>query len=327
MKKVGADMLQRHKCRIKEIDEKQVFNTKEVQDLYKQVFSASNEMDFLSTLAIEKRELIAHQETFSIKLQKNHFQLFLIPIYIHGKKYEFIVDTGAQISGVVNKHSDLVDKYKQNKKIPIKSISGNKREVESICIDTFYLGALEIKNQSFILLDKEDFMFPFIKKEIMEFDGIIGWDILSHFDFEIDTKKGVFSILKSQQMFTYCNLVHALFPVVIVYDENNKPALFGIDTGAKVSWLDESYCERGNRKVVKQKRGLQVGVLGVEKTKINIIKECQYAFYKTQIQLENIRTGDTQVFMNLKLDGIFGNEIFKGKTLQVLNSKGMMVIK
>lgn len=320
-------MLQRHKCRVKQIEEKQVYNTKEVQELYKQVFSASNDMDFSSIMNIEEREMIMHQETFSIKLQRNHFQLFLVPVYIAGKKYQFIIDTGAQISGVVNKHTDLIERFKSNQKIQIKSIQGSKRNMHSICVDTTFLGALEIKHQSFVLLEKEDFMLPFIKKEIMEFDGIIGWDILSNFDFEIDTKKGIFSFLKSKKMFTYCNLVHALFPVVIVYDMQSKPALFGIDTGAKVSWLDEGYCKRKRLKVVKQSRGLQIGVLGIEKSKVDIMKENTYQLYKTQIELENTRTGDTQVFMNLKLDGIFGNEIFKGKTLKVLNSKGMLMIE
>lgn len=319
-------MFERHKCKCEKIKEVKVYNTKEVQELYHKVFAASDEMDFLKCANTLKREIIKHTETFTLKLEKNTFHLFLVQVNIHNQVYKFVLDTGAQISGIMSKHQDLIHTYENEQKITIKSASGNQKEMQTICLDRFFLGSLEIKNQSFVVLEHNHFQIPLIKKDIMEFDGIIGWDILSQLDFEIDTKKKVFSVIESEDMFTYCNLIQALFPVVIVYNENKKPAIFGIDSGAKGSWLSEKYSQDNDLKIIREIRGMNVGVLGLEAMHVQLIKECSLSLFETNIKLENIRSGQTQVFMNLALDGIFGNEIFKNKKIQFLNSKGIVRI-
>ena len=315
-----------HKCKCEKIKELTVYNTKEVQDLYQKVFQASNSMDFTSGLSLDKREIVAHTQTFSIKMQHNHFSLYLVPVVIEGKTYQFIVDTGAQISAILSKHKSLIEKYKIPTKIPVKSAGGSQKAMDTICLDTLFLGSLEIKQQPFVVLDQASFTVRFVNKEVMHFDGIIGWDILKELDFEMDTKKGIFSIINTQEYFTYCNLVEAQFPVVIVYDESQKPAIFGIDSGAKVSWINDLYALHNELKIVRESKGLNIGVHGFEKVKVKYIKECIVSFFESKITLQNLRSGETQVFMNLHLDGIFGNEIFKQKKIQFLNSKGIVRI-
>lgn len=319
-------MFERHKCKCEKIKEVKVYNTKEVQELYHKVFNASDEMDFTQNLNTATRSIIKHTDAFSLKMEKNAFQLFLISVNIHNKTYKFVLDTGAQISGIMSKHKALIQTYQSEHKIAIKSASGSQKEMPTICLDRFFLGSLEIQNQNFVVLEHNDFKLPIIKKEIMEFDGIIGWDILSQFDFEFDTKKKIFSMVQSDDMFTYCNLIHALFPVVIVYDENKKPAIFGIDSGAKVSWLSEEYTRRKELKIVRDVKGMNVGVHGIETMHVQMIKECTLSLFESKIHLENTRSGQTQVFMNLALDGIFGNEIFRNHSIQFLNSKGIVRI-
>ncbi len=319
-------MLHFHKCKHETIKEIPVYNTKDVQDLHQKVLQASNSMDFANGLSLNERKIITHLETFSIKMETNHFSLYLIPVIVEGKTYQFIVDTGAQISAILSKHKQLIDKYKTTSTIPVKSAGGNQKAMDTICLDTMFLGSLEIQKQTLVVLDAASFKVRFLNKELMQFDGIIGWDILSQIDFEMDTKKGRFSLIQQESYFTYCNLVEALFPVVIVYDENKKPAIFGIDTGAKVSWINDDYALANNLKIVKQSNGLNVGVHGFERVKIKYIKECVLSFFESKITLQNLRSGETQVFVNLHLDGIFGNEIFKQKKIQFLNSKGIVRI-
>lgn len=315
-----------HKCRCDKIQEVKVYNTKEVQDLYKKVFHASNEMDFIKSLNMDNRKLIKHTDDFTIQMKENNFSLYLIPVMIHHHTYHFIVDTGAQISGIVSKHKKLINNYQTNTKIPVKSAGGAQKSLASLCIDRMFIGALEIENQPFVVIDENDFKISLINKEIMHFDGIIGWDILSQIDFEMNTKNNTFSMIYSEDKFTYCNLIAAVFPVIITYDEKRKPAIFGIDTGAKVSWINDAYAIENGLKVVKETRGFNIGVHGLEKMKIKLIKECVVSFFESKITLSNLRSGQTQVFVNLHLDGIFGNEIFKDKKVQFLNSKGIIRI-
>lgn len=315
-----------HKCKHEKIQEIPVYNTKEVQDLYQKVYVASSSMDFKSGLSLGERKINKHTKTFSIKMEHNHFSLYLIPIIIDGKAYRFIVDTGAQISAILSKHKKLIEKYAAKNKIPVKSAGGNQKSLDTICLDKFFLGSLEIDKQSFVVLSADSFKLRLINKDIMDFDGIIGWDILSQIDFEMDTKKGLFSLIDTNEYYTYCNLVEALFPVVIVYDEARKPAIFGIDTGAKVSWINDAYALANHLKITRESSGLNFGVHGMERIKIKCIKECIVSFFESRITLSNLRSGETQVFVNLHLDGIFGNEIFKQKRIQFLNSKGIVRI-
>lgn len=319
-------MFNLHKCRCDKIKEMHVYNTKDVQQLYEKVFQASNEMDFNQNLQMKERRFTRHTESFTIKMTKNNFSLYLIPVVIHNHTYHFIVDTGAQISGILSKHKTLIKKYLMQTKIPIKSAGGLQKSLQTIKIERMFVGTLEIENQPFVVMDENDFKVSFINKEIISFDGIIGWDILSQIDFEMDTKKNHFSMIKSAERFTYCNLINAVFPVIIVYSENKQPAIFGIDTGAKVSWINDAYALHNGLKVVREAKGINVGVHGLEKTNIKLIKECILSFFDSKITLTNLRSGQTQVFVNFHLDGIFGNEIFKNKKVQFLNSKGIIRI-
>lgn len=319
-------MFNLHKCRCDKIQEVKVYNTKEVQDLYKKVFHASNEMDFIKSLNMNERQFIKHTSDFTIKMKENNFSLYLIPVTIHNQTYHFIVDTGAQISGIVSKHKELIKQYQTDTKIPVKSAGGSQKSLTSICIDQMFIGSLEILNQPFVVMDENDFKISIINKELMHFDGIIGWDVLSQIDFEMDTKQGLFSMINSEDRFTYCNLIAAVFPVIITYDEKRNPAIFGIDTGAKISWINDKYAIEHGLKVVREARGFNIGVHGLEKMKIKLIKECIVSFFESKITLSNLRSGQTQVFVNLHLDGIFGNEIFKKKKVQFLNSKGIIRI-
>lgn len=319
-------MFQMHKCRYVKGKEIEVYNTKEVQKLYEDVNRASKEAYFRKQLKYDDRKIFRHHDSFSMQLSKNAFSLFLVPVVIGQNTYQFIVDTGAQISGVSSRLKELINQSEKGKSIMIRSAAGNKKEMPSIIVERMFLGTVEIEKQPAVILDEKDFTFRFMKKEFVSFDGIIGWDILSHLDFELDAIHHIFSVLESKECFTYCNLISTGFPMVIVYDENRVPALFGIDIGAKLSWVSESYATKKQMKMISEKRGINIGVHGLEKMKVKIMKQCIVRFSESCISLENIRTGQTQVFDDYSLDGIFGNEIFKGRKIQFLNSKGIVRI-
>ena len=69
-----------------------------------------------------------YQREFSIPLSRNIFGLFTIPVYINHVKAVFVVDTGAQISGV---KSDKIAQLKLKKtggSLQIGSIGGTQRD-------------------------------------------------------------------------------------------------------------------------------------------------------------------------------------------------------
>ena len=311
-----------HKCSVEKIKDKNVYHNEEVENLYQKVYLASKYLDNMQKESV----LLSHSKDFTLKIDKNPFHLFLIPVIIHNKTYRFVVDTGAQISGIMNVHKELIETYKKEGSMGIKSASGSQKELPLIQLDRFFVGSLEVLNHTMVVLNEEDFKLPLVKKSFVQFDGILGWDILSKIDFELDDKNSCFSMIQCEDKFTYCNLLPTSFPVLIAYDHENKPVLAGIDSGAEIGWISEEYCEKRNLKIANKKKGLNVGVHGIESMAVNMIKECEFSFCESKIILNNIRTGETKVFKNLALDAILGNEIFHNKRIQFLNSKGIVRI-
>lgn len=315
-------MLGMHKCIYEKIKEKNVYHSEEVENLYQKVYRASKYMENIQN----ESEVIKHSDNFTVKINKNPFHLFLIPVIIHNKTYHFVVDTGAQISGMMDTCKEVIETYKCEGSMGIKSASGSQKELSMLCLDHFFVGALEVRKHKMVILNGEDFKLPLMKKSIVQFDGILGWDILSKIDFELDDKNSSFSMLQSMDKFTYCNLLPTMFPVLIAYDHENKPSLIGIDSGAEIGWVSEEYCKKSNLKIAHKYKGLNMGVHGMERIPINTIKECSFSFCKSRVLLENIRIGETKVFKTLSLDAILGNEIFHNRRIQFLNSKGIVRI-
>ena len=324
-KLVGDSMFKNYKYKVEDCKEVEVYRDDIIEHLYTKVHRASN-LFARHTMWNKDSQLILHSDDFVYKVEKNMFDLFLLPIVIHNKMYRFVVDTGAQISGIMDRHKDLIQTYKKELSIGIKSVSGALKKMDTICLDRFYAGSMEILNHTLVVLCEDDFKLPFVNKNIVGFDGILGWDILSQIDFELDDVNHRFSMLKSDDKFTYCNLIPAMFPIVIVQDENKKPAIFGIDSGAQFSWMHDLYCQKSNLKINKGFQGFNMGVHGIEKAQVQKVEKCRFAFYKNKITMENVRCGQTNVFPDLALDGIFGNEIFKNRRIQFLNSKGIVRI-
>lgn len=307
-----------HKCQSKKMKTSQVIvYNEDIESKFKQV----KEIEKDNGVFNRKTESVIfhHLKTSIQKIEKNFFEIYLISVHIEGEEYKFIIDTGAQISAIMD-NVELQCAKATNQEIQIGSVSGKRKSVNVVCLPSFFFASIEIQNAKFALLSKEDFKMPVFNKDIVEFDGILGWDILSKFDFEIDDKACTFSVVEEKGCYAYRNLMDASFPICIVYDDLHKSKMFGIDTGAHESWLLELEDDKTRRKG----KSFGVGVHGIETLSFQIVDRLDLYLLDEHLILTNTRTGNTQICVGLKLDGIFGNEIFKGKKIQFLNSKGIV---
>ncbi len=165
-----------------------------------------------------------------------------------------------------------------------------------------------------------------LKLPMIRMDGIIGWDILSTLDFEMDDISKLFIVMKNRYRFDYCNLIKGMFPIMILLDENSDMHLFGMDSGATVSWLNEASALEAKRKVVNEITAVGIGVHGAEQLNLKVFEGCEYRLFKAKIKITNINTGRTDVLPGLQLDGVLGNEIFRNRRIRFINSKGMVLL-
>ena len=68
------------------------------------------------------------------------------------------------------------------------------------------------------------------------------------------------------------------------------------------------------------------GLHGIEEMSIQLIKRLDLYLYKAHIRLNYVHTGETDIFANLPLDGILGNEIFRNRRIRFINSKEKILL-
>lgn len=267
-----------------------------------------------------------NKEAFQLPLRHNVFGLFLVPIQIHSRTYWFILDTGAQISGI-RKH--IVDQYhleKQAGSLPVGSVGGTQKALPGYCLHALHIGNICFQNLPVLGLDAQDFSLRFGGIDLISFDGILGWDILSQLDFEIDDVAKQFKVLKNRYSFTYPNMIRASFPIFLMKDKNNRTLLMGFDSGSKQSWMNEPLCQTLGYRFSPAFEAMGFGVHGLEQMEIKMVKEMELYVYKAKISMKNIRTGRTNIFPNLEFSGILGNEIFRNRRIRILNSQAMILL-
>lgn len=291
--------------------------------------------NFYSALSQAKQQVMGqayiqekkqYQKEFTLPLSRNLFGLYTIPVYINHVKCTFIIDTGAQISGLKTTKMKEVSMRKTQGSLQIGSIGGTNKTMQGLCADSFQFGAVEFFNLPMISLDGQDFSLRFGKIDFIGFDGILGWDILSQFDFEIDDIKKEFIVLKNRLKITHPNMIAGGFPCFMVKVEGYPSSLFGFDSGSKTSWIGEHAIETYGFEVAQEGSAMGFGVHGLEKMELKIIKDIVCYLDKAKITLKNTMTGRTELFTNFSYHGVLGNEIFKGRRIRLLNSANMILI-
>lgn len=320
-------MLLLHRCTTKRHKETILTQDEELSKLKKQLMQYRNENAYYTllqgklTLRLERSK-----EDFDIPLRRNLFGLYILPVTLHKQIYWFILDTGAQISSI----RSHVQKQLQFQKLPgslaIGSIGGKEKTMEGYLIDHMSIGCLQLYDLPVIALDKQDFVMKIGSLDLFQFDGIIGWDILSRLDFEIDDVAKRFKVMKNKYRFTYENMIPTQFPVLLVKDGAGRTLKMGLDSGSRMSWMNEQKAKEMQLAMSEQVQAMGFGVHGREEMCVRMVKEVDFYLFKAHVNIKNMITGRTNIFPNFEFDGILGNEIFKNRRIRMINSKAMVLL-
>ncbi|MEG0840964.1 MAG: retropepsin-like aspartic protease [Erysipelotrichaceae bacterium] len=324
-------MLNFHTCKITSEKETKIEHDVNYQKCVQQMSAACGAMDINKIyemimgdeLRLQNR---CYKDCFELPLSRNLIGLYTIPVVVNNQKCNFILDTGAQISGM---NGDLVKKMgipKTKGKMSVGSVGGKEKAMQGICVQNFRIGALEYFQLPMIILDSGLFKLPILNVPMLSFDGIIGWDILSQLDFEFDDIGKQFKVCKNNFKFNYCNMVKGLFPTFLLKDDHQQLRMFGFDSGAKCSWINPNIIDEHQLKVVRESKAIGFGVHGMEELKLKIIDGCVYHLFKAKIELRNVGTGRCNIYQGFEFDGILGNEIFHNRRIRILNSCGMVLL-
>ncbi len=267
---------------------------------------------------------IMKERAFQLPMQRSLTGLYLIPVTVGQDTYRFVIDSGAQVSGMREELLKTHHATPLPAALSIGSIGGTRKPMPAYLTDELSIKSLVIRKLPMIALQPP--RLPFTGKDYYLFDGIIGWDILAGLDFEMDDVAKVFKIVDNRYSFAYPNMVQAIFPLFLVRDRQHQLLKMGFDTGARYSWVNKSAMERLGYPIGKPTAMYGYGVHGLEEMKVQLIQNMDLYLYKAHIHLHQVHTGTTAVFPNMPLDGILGNEIFRNRRIRVINSKETVLL-
>ena len=318
-----------HKCTTKTKEECRI-----TEEEYQRVYAHVAKGNFLNALqqarmtiqGTEKVEENRYQQQFILPMKRNLFGLLTIPVYVNHVRCTFIIDTGAQISGIKEAKGKELGLKQTGRSLAIGSVGGKEKEMTGVYANSFQLGAMEYRNYPMIALKEKDFSLRFGSIDLFQFDGILGWDILSTIDFEMDDIAKQFKVLKNRFRLDHPNMIMGSFPCLIMKTPQGKVGIYGFDSGSKNSWIGEGAIQTFDYHVKEEGTTLGFGVHGMEKLEMKILSEVDLYLYKAHIHLEDTGTGRVALFQNFVFDGVLGNEIFKGRRMRFVNSRQMVLI-
>ena len=259
-------------------------------------------------------------------MKRNLFGLLVVPVYINHCLCHFILDTGAQISTIRQKTLDKLGLKKKNQTIEVGSIGGKQKHLDSIVIDDMQIGGIAYRNKAMIVLSQDAFSLRFGNIDMLSFDGLLGWDVLSTLDFELDDIAHECKVLKNRFRFPNPNMIPGDFPFLLVKDEKGKVLTFGFDSGSKRSWLGEDSMRKHGWEEEQEVKGLGFGVHGMESMQMKMFKNVEVYVDRAKIRLTHTISGPVDMFDRFTFDGVFGNEVFKGRRIRFVNSKSMILL-
>lgn len=194
----------------------------------------------LYTISISLTAQKKHNDTIPFK---NDLGLIIIPIHFNGQKKNFVFDTGATHS---IGYSWVKNELKKTKKtINVVSSSQSKFKLRYYKSDSINLASARITKHK-ILKARDSNIFS-----CYNIDGILGMDILSHFNWLINFKEKYVVMLPSdsipkqisQKMYAL-DFVYENQKPMVFFNINDTPIKFLLDTGATSSDINVRYKKR-----------------------------------------------------------------------------------
>ncbi len=173
-----------------------------------------------------------------IEMKKDKAGLLNVPALLNDKDFEFIFDTGANIS-VIKK--SLADKYglkKLNADFYVTAFTGGQVKSGLSIADSLKIGNILFRNVVFLVFPDEALTFPSANYSI---NGIIGYPVIESMG-EIELTKDLKLIVpENDSDVSEENLALEYLMPIVSADINGKTFLFTFDTGAQTSSLSSKY--------------------------------------------------------------------------------------
>lgn len=326
MRKSEVIMFQLSKCKVKDHPQVSLASHEDYALLCHELNELKGKSPVFEALLSQmpSAQITRMKDHFSEALQMNMIGMAFVSVVIDHHMYRFLLDTGAQVSCVHKKH--LKD-YHKRYGIDVADASGKTSNMSLSIIDELQVLNVQLHQWPIIVLENNtSFSSPF-GAEWLNFDGIIGWDILRHLDFEIDYKHQIIRSIHDVPEQYEKNMISMASPSIVVTSSEGHLLVFSLDTGSKTSWLNKRLLRTENLEVSGTKEQNNLTVHGIHKQKINVIKSFKIYVQNKALHYQNIKISDHSILNGSAYDGIIGYDAIKHHKIGFVNSKQFFYIK
>lgn len=246
-----------------------------------------------------------------LSLVENPFGMLLITTSIGSDEHAFLVDTAAQTSAVTERlvGNPAVDSD-QLTTLDVGSYTGAKQQMQFARVDALSIGDLTVSDLPVLIVPDAALAIPIDEESSFQISGIVGWDVLRQLDWSVSVSSGTITIAPSEVGgCRYENFIPSSFPVVVGLTGGDDPVFFGIDTGAKASWLSRKFVSAAGLPVSGDITVSKSGAHGPEQVTETVVSAFDISIGSVDITFQDVLTGFTDFVDGFELSGVLGHDV------------------
>jgi hypothetical protein len=153
----------------------------------------------------------------------------------------------------------------------------------------------------------------------MKIEGIIGWNAIQNLFLEIDYQNKVTTVQKAVK-YEVPNRNFFLvggYPIVQLRSEDGIPLNFGLDTGARESWITENLLKKLNISETRKTTKTIGSAGGSEKVESKVVPDLNLILNDYQLTFKSIGTRPANLDEFVELDGVLGGDVFENGRIRI----------
>lgn len=234
---------------------------------------------------------------------------------VNGKRKKFLLDTGAEMTVVSSELARECRIFPLSDREAKAGTSSNKKVgIRPAVIADFEIGALSIKNHPAMIIAQGDLQFKLLGLfVVMKIEGIIGWNAIRNLRVEIDYRNKVTTLTKPERREVPNRNLFVLggYPVVRLRSAAGRPLNFGLDTGARESWITDNLLKKIENPAPTRRIKKIGSVGGWEKVEVQVLSELNLVLNGCRLTFGRIGTRPVQPDEFVEMDGMLGGDVFK----------------
>jgi hypothetical protein len=260
-----------------------------------------------------------------IPYQRDVARLINVPVQFADSTYDFVFDTGANLSVINESHAKKVKLRMLNVRFKVRAITGLQVQAKLGVAARLKMGSITVRNVVFMVFPDSALSFA---HGLYTIKGIIGFPVIEQLQ-EVRIYKDNITV---PQLITDRNIrnfgVDELLPVITIAYKTDTLA-FTFDTGAQYTFLNEPFYKRYRTEIDTAGRSfdLQVGGAGgVRKTKAFRLPQIAFTVATQPAVLDNVSVKTSSTSPKDKLYfGNLGQDVMNQFREMIINFRYMYV--